>query len=130
MAYNIYQLSILFDIPEWRKSAEKMITSLGDAIVRYPTSFGVWANLLMEMIYGTEEIAVVGENPYSLAEQILAEYIPHKVFMMSSTDNKKLPLLAGKLSNNPPLVYLCRAYSCLKPVSTLGELRMLIKKQE
>jgi uncharacterized protein YyaL (SSP411 family) len=83
----------------------------------------------MEMIYGTEEIAVVGENPYSLAEQILAEYIPHKVFMISSTGNKKLPLLAGKLSNNPPLVYLCRAYSCLKPVSTLGELRMLIKSR-
>src|SRR5437762_1121011 len=128
MAYDIYQLSILFDIPEWRKSAEKMITSLSEAIIRYPTSFGVWANLLMEMIYGTEEIAVVGENPSLLAEQILAEYIPHKVFMMSSTGNKKLPLLAGKLSNNPPLVYLCRAYSCLKPVSTLGELRMLIKK--
>jgi len=130
MAYNIYQLSILFDIQEWRKSAEKMITSLGNAIIRYPSSFGVWANLLMEMIYGTEEIAVVGENSSSLAEQILAEYIPHKVFMVSSMGNKKLPLLVGKLSNNPPFIYLCKAYSCLKPVSTLGELRMLIKKQE
>ncbi len=126
MAYNAYQLSILFDIAAWRKIAENTITSLGNSIIRYPTSFGIWANLLMEMIFGTEEISVVGKNSTSLAEQILGEYFPHKVFMMSSEGDKNLPLLAGKSSNAAPLIYLCRAYSCLKPISTLGELRSLV----
>ncbi|HMG69089.1 MAG TPA: thioredoxin domain-containing protein, partial [Chitinophagaceae bacterium] len=117
MAYNIYQLSILFDIPGWRKRSEKMVASLSNPIIRYPTSFGIWACLFMEMIYGTDEIAVVGKDPYLLAGQVLAEYIPHKVFMKSTMSNENLPLLIGKLPKDISLIYLCRAYSCLKPVS-------------
>jgi uncharacterized protein YyaL (SSP411 family) len=126
MAYNAYHLSIFFDIPQLKERAEKMITSIGNAISRYPTSFGVWANLLTEMIYGTEEIAVVGKNSFSLANRVLAEYIPHKVLMISATGNEKLPLLAGKQPSDPPLIYLCKAYSCLKPVSEVSELVKLL----
>ena len=60
MAYNIYRLSILFDIPEWKQNAERMISSLSNAAIHYPTSFGIWSNLLLEMTLGTYEIAVVG----------------------------------------------------------------------
>jgi uncharacterized protein YyaL (SSP411 family) len=126
MAYNVYQLSILFDIPEFRETAEKMITSLSNAIIRYPISFGVWAGLLMEITHGTLEIAVVGEKYFSLAKQLIAEYIPHKVFMTSQKGIGNLPLLAGKQSADPPLIYLCKAYSCLKPVSTVSELIRLV----
>jgi uncharacterized protein YyaL (SSP411 family) len=126
MAYNIYQLSILFDVPELRERSEKMITSLSNTIVRYPTSFGVWAGLLMEIIYGTREIAVVGEKSFSIVKQVLAEYIPHKVFMASTTGIGNLPLLAGKQPADPPLIYLCKAYSCLKPVSRVSELIELV----
>ncbi len=122
MAYNIYQLSILFDVPELRERSAKMITSLSNTIVRYPTSFGVWAGFLMEIIYGTREIVVVGEKFSSTAKQVLAEYIPHKVFMASPTGIGNLPLLAGKQPTDPPSIYLCKAYSCLKPVSSVSEL--------
>jgi uncharacterized protein YyaL (SSP411 family) len=126
MAYNIYQLSILLNIPEFKETAEKMITSLSNAIIRHPTSFGVWAGLLMEITYGTQEIVVVGEKSFLLAKQVLAEYIPHKVFMASPIGIGNLPLLAGKQSANPALIYLCKAYSCLKPVSEVSELIKLV----
>lgn len=128
MAYNMYQLSILLNIPGWRQRAEKMVSSLSNAIVRYPTSFGVWANLFMEMTYGTEEIAVVGENSFSLADQVMAEYIPHKVFMASPKANVEFPLLAEKPPTKPALIYLCREYSCLKPVLAVSKLLELINK--
>ena len=127
MAYNIYQLTILFNFPEWRQIPEKMLASLSDVIVRYPTSFGIWLNLLMEMTYGTDEIAVVGEDFSSLADEVLAEYIPHKVFMAAPKGIVELPLLAEKPSTNPPLIYLCKAYSCLKPVPHTSELMEFIK---
>jgi hypothetical protein len=128
MAYNIHQLSILFGISEWKKKAEKMIASLSNPIVRYPTSFGIWANLLMEMVYDTAEIVVVGKDYSSVAKQVLAEYIPHKVFLASSTSCEELPLLAGKPLTNLPLIYLCKAYSCLKPVSEVNQLLGLLNK--
>lgn len=103
-----------------------MITSLGNSIVRYPTSFGVWAGFFMEIIYGTREIVVMGEKFSSTAKQILAEYIPHKVFMASPKGIGNLPLLAGKQPTDPPSIYLCKAYSCLKPVSSVSELIELV----
>jgi len=129
MAYNIYQLSILFDIPEWRKRSEEMITSLSNVGIRYPTSFGIWLNLFLEMIYGTSEIVVMGKNSLNLGEKILAEYIPHKIFVASTISSEMLPLLKEKPTTGPTLIYLCRAYSCLKPVSTVNELLELVNNR-
>ncbi|HEY1871321.1 MAG TPA: AGE family epimerase/isomerase, partial [Chitinophagaceae bacterium] len=126
MAYNLYRLSILFDIPEWRKRAETMIASLNNVMIRYPTSFGIWAKLFLEIITGSEEIVIVGKDASKLAYQVLAEYIPHKVFIFSAISNKKLPLLSEKLAKDIPLIYVCRSYVCLKPVSNLTELLKLI----
>jgi uncharacterized protein len=126
MAYNIYQLSILFNISEWKKRAEKMVTSLRNPIIHYPTSFGVWGNLFMEMIYGTSEIVVAEKGSHVLAEQVLAEYIPHKVFMISSMGIVELPLILGRKPKNIPLIYLCKGYICFKPVSEVNELLKLI----
>ena len=52
MAYNLYQLSIYFDVPEWRQRSVDMISSLGENISRYPTSFGIWAALILELTRG------------------------------------------------------------------------------
>jgi len=128
MANNIYRLSILFNIPEWKRRAEGMISSLNNMIVQYPTSFGVWAVLLMEMIDGTKEVVVVGGEPSSLAKQVLAEYIPHKIFLVSKTGKEQLPLLTGKTPIDKPLIYLCREYSCLKPVTEVNQLLALINE--
>jgi len=126
MAYNIYQLSILFNIPEYRARAENMIRSLTNTIIRSPTSFGVWINFLLETTFGTMEIAVVGDKPALKAKEVLAQYFPHKVLMASENGIGNLPLLAGKKAANPPLIYLCKDYSCLKPVSGVNELIRLI----
>ena len=126
MAYNIYRLSILFDIPEWRKRSEDMISSLQNAVVRHPGSFGLWANFLSEFVSGTNEIAVVGKDAQRLGEQLLAEFVPHKVLMISPMGDEKFPLLSGKSENPISLIYLCQAYSCLKPVSHVNELLNLI----
>jgi Highly conserved protein containing a thioredoxin domain len=80
------------------------------------------------MVCGTEEISVIGENNLSLAEQVLAQYIPHKVLMAPSKPNVELPLLVGKTPTNPPLIYLCRTYSCLNPVTDASQLLELINK--
>ena len=126
MAYNMYRLAILFDIPKWKKRSEDMVASLHTAVTRYPTSFGIWANLLLEMVYGTNEIAVVGKDPFELGEQVLAQFIPLKVCMISRTGDEKFPLLSGKPEKSISLIYLCKAYSCLKPVSHVNGLLNLV----
>ena len=88
-----------------------------------PTSFGVWADLLMELIYGTKEIASeLGKILPDCFRKVLAKYIPHKIFVASETGNEQLPLLFGKTPQEEPLIYLCHGYSCLKPVYEVNQL--------
>ena len=129
MANNVYRLSVLLDVPEWKKKAEKMVSSLSNAIVQYPTSFGMWAVQMMELVDGIKEIVVIGPEPAKLATQVLAEYIPHKIFLVSKTGKEQLPLLTGKTPIDKPLIYLCFEYSCLKPVTEVNQLLALLDER-
>jgi uncharacterized protein YyaL (SSP411 family) len=126
MAYNLLHLSILVDKNEWRQRSLNMITSLGHAIIRYPTSFGNWACLLQEIIAGTIELAVVGQNATSIFSELLKEYIPLWVFISSSEPDPAFPLLADKPARETPAIYLCRNYTCHHPVFSVKELISLI----
>jgi len=130
MAKNLWQLSILFDEPEWRQRSADMTASLGNAIVRYPTSFGNWAGLLMEFVNGINEIAIIGDKAGQLRSQVLQEYIPQRVIMSSSSATQGYPLLAGKLVSDKTSIYLCRSYTCQRPVFSVNELMLLIDKSK
>jgi uncharacterized protein YyaL (SSP411 family) len=104
-----------------------MISSLSTAIIRYPTSFGAWACLLLEKICGTYEIAVIGSEYTTLYDQLLAEYMPYKIIMGSISGDNNYPLLSGKGSNEQTMIYLCHNYACQKPVSTIVELLSFLK---
>jgi uncharacterized protein YyaL (SSP411 family) len=126
MAYNLHQLSILFDKREWAQKSENMVTSLSNAIIRYPTSFGNWACLLQELIAGTNEIVLVGKDFSDIQIEVLEQFIPHKVLMATSADDSEFVLLCGKPVTNTTTIYLCSNYTCKKPVFSAKELISLI----
>jgi uncharacterized protein YyaL (SSP411 family) len=128
MAYNLYHLSVLFDIKEWKERSLNMLSSLGNAITRYPTSFGIWACLLQEVISGINEIAILGQLSENQEQELLKHYIPHRVVMISESSDPVFPLLTGKQATNPPSIYLCRNYSCQHPVFSINDLITLINK--
>jgi uncharacterized protein YyaL (SSP411 family) len=126
MATNLYQLSVLFDVPEWKEKSEDMINTFSEATVKYPTSFGVWLLLLQQMIYGTAEIAITGEKADALSKEIIGFYIPYKLMMVSTTPKEEFPLLKDKWASEETLIYLCRNYACQQPVTTVTELKNLL----
>ena len=126
MAENLYRLGLYFDNSDWREKSARMIGSLGNAIVKYPSSFGVWASLLQEVTYGTNEIAIISGDPQNVLKQVLKEYIPHKVIMVGDHKSNSYPLLSGKEKTIGTRLYLCRNYACENPVSTVSELTDLL----
>jgi uncharacterized protein YyaL (SSP411 family) len=129
MAYNLYRLSIFYNINEWKERSYRMLGSLSTAITRYPTSFGVWNNLLLQVIAGTQEIAVVGKDAGdvdTIHAGLLKEYMPHRILMVSGNEDKSFPLLSGKPATDPSSIYLCKDFSCLQPVQTIKALMLLI----
>ncbi|HEX7844466.1 MAG TPA: thioredoxin domain-containing protein [Chitinophagaceae bacterium] len=128
MALNLHHLGILMDRPDWRGRSETMLSSLGQAIIRYPGSFGVWACLLLEKIRGTNEIAIIGKDYASMVSELYAYYIPHKVLMASGFGSEQYPLLRRKEGPDSTNVYLCKDYVCDLPVSSVKALISLIHR--
>lgn len=127
MATNLYQLSILTGKQNWQERSFAMISSLGNAIIKYPTSFGVWAGLLQEITEGTAEIAITGQDPAEVHRDVLKMYLPHKVVMVA-VESSIYPLLSGKPVTEKTNIWLCKNYSCQAPVYSTEQLITLIDK--
>ena len=119
MASNLHKLSIIFDEGTWHSQAENMVLAVAEAIVKYPTSFGIWASLLQQKINGSKEIAVVGKGAVNSAVSIQAGYyIPDKIIMVSETGDEDFPLLKNKRGGNFIQIFLCRNYICTTPFTS------------
>jgi uncharacterized protein len=129
MAYNLYRLSILFDINDWRERAAVMVRSLNEVIIKYPTSFGVWLSILFEIIEGTKEIAVLGNDCEKTLEKILSIYISHKLVQAAKIPLPGYPLLRDKPEKGENRIYLCENYACRQPVTTIPEFVSLLQRK-
>ncbi|HVT84708.1 MAG TPA: thioredoxin domain-containing protein [Chitinophagaceae bacterium] len=126
MAYNLYHLAVLFEKDEWRQRSFDMLASLGNAVVKYPVSFSLWACLFQEIISGTDEIVITGKDHADQHFQLLKYYFPHSIIVTSGISDYNFPLLADKPVTDGVLIYLCRNFSCQPPVKTTKELISLI----
>lgn len=126
MACNLFQMSILLDKPQWRERAEAMLAVMGDVALKYPTSFGVWLALLLQLIYGTKEVAIVGPAWEARLQEVLRLYLPHGLVMAAAAENGDFPLLRDKKSGAETLIYICQNYACRQPVSTLDAFKTLV----
>ena len=127
MAYNLYRLSILLDITEWKNKSEQMIRLMAEVSIKYPTSFGVWLSLLFEVICGTKEITVLGKDWEIYLQKILGIYISHKLVQAAPIPNSGYPLLGNKPEISENRIYLCENYVCNYPVNTIQEFVSLLQ---
>ena len=121
MAENLSVLSVIFDEKAWAQRSAKMLTSLTSTVVKYPGSFGIWACQILPKPAGLNEIAVVGKNALSVANEISLNFLPHSIIMASLTENCEFPMLTNKPAGST-LIYLCKNYSCSLPHLTVNSL--------
>lgn len=129
MSDNLYRLGLYFGIPEWKEMAMGNVRELSRVIIRYPTSFGMWNSLLLELATGSFEIVIMGRSIGKITRELLREYIPNKILMSSEVDRDDFPLLVGKQTSESTSIYLCRDYACSKPVSAIDDLLQMIRSK-
>jgi len=130
MANVLLHAGILYERVDWQERARNMAESVSQMAIRYPTSFGIWADLVQELVHGTLEVAVVGEGAQKAGAEVLSEvFMPYKVFQSSEITNEEFPLLRGKGEDGRTGFFLCRDYSCRKPVYEKAEFVQLIEKE-
>jgi len=120
MAHNLFYLSVVFDLREWKNRSMEMVSGLEQVIRQYPGSFGMWASLLQVLSADVTEIVLTGKKINDLRTQILYIFIPHRIFQSTEITNPTFPLLEGKTLANQPLIFLCKNYACQQPVTSLS----------
>ncbi len=126
MSKNLLLLGLYFDRPAWTSRAAAMIEGMGEILAKYPTSFGIWNSVKLQLFDGSFEIAVVQGEKNDIFDKINMLFIPHKIIMYAQEKSDYFPLLAGRYPGTGTDIYVCRNYACLQPVSTLEAFSGLI----
>ena len=128
MTENLFYLSVVFDNPQWQRIAQDLTIQLSTAIVRYPTSFAIWASVVLKQTYGINEIVITGKDHAAFRDTLLQQYMPDKILQTAALGDDKFPLLAGKTFHAEPMIYACKNYTCKAPVRSLKALFLQLGK--
>ncbi len=128
MAENLFYLSVVFNNTEWQRVAKELVMNLSTAIVRFPTSFAIWASVILKQTYGINEIVITGSDYVQIRNKLLQYYMPDKILQCTAFEDAEFPLLAGKICTKDALIFLCKNYTCNSPVMSLDELFSALAK--
>jgi uncharacterized protein YyaL (SSP411 family) len=113
---------------EYRRRAVFALETLAEPMSRFPTAFGHLLGCADMDVNGAVEVALVGEplSPgFKALERAVAErYVPALVLAGGSGDaDVSVRLLDDRtLIDGKPTAYVCRGYTCDKPVTNAEEL--------
>jgi uncharacterized protein YyaL (SSP411 family) len=128
MAKNLLYLGRIYDDQKWIKRGLDMIEAMREIVEKYPGSFAVWAQIILQETVGINEIVVTGSDPRQLLKQVLEIYIPNKI-LQSHHKESSFPLLKGKDYEAVTKIYLCKNYRCQAPVITKDGLITVLERE-
>jgi len=124
----LLHLSELEHDTEHRRRAVFTLESLAEPMTRYPTAFGHLLGCADMELNGAVEVALAGDiksAPFKALERAVAEqYVPSLVLAGGlQTANSPVKLLDDRpFVGGNPTAYVCRSYTCDKPVTKPKEL--------
>jgi uncharacterized protein len=130
MASNLSHLSFVYNITDWYKLSSELINKLGKATVNHPTSFAVWASLVLQNTVGWHQLVVVGQGLQLVQEQLQQNFLPNLTFVINNggKSNNSLPILQNKAAGNGTMLYWCRQFECLPPVFSVENFVKAVEK--
>jgi uncharacterized protein YyaL (SSP411 family) len=108
---------------EYRRRANFALESLAEPMLRFPTAFGNLLGSADMELFGAIEVALIGERShhgFTLLERTVAErYVPSLVLAGGNFGERStIKLLEDRpLVDDTPTAYVCRNYTCDRPVT-------------
>ncbi len=130
MAENLLRLGIVLDRPDWTMRAEQMVGALGQALLRYPGSFGYWCRVLTAQVQGVTEVAMLGPEALDWLSTAGKIYLPGAIFLVAATPVSEPSRFADPALFNRTSVQVCRKNTCLAPVYSPKELLIKLKNMD
>ena len=121
MAICLHHLSLIFDKQEWKFKSQHMLQSIAPAVIKYPTSFGVWAMAYGETVKEINEIIITGDKASDFLHQLQKHFIANKVVQAATTkpENERFILLKNRFQAGQTIIYVCKRGVCKLPVQNV-----------
>jgi len=108
----------------YRDGADGVLALVAQVAVRHPQSFGHALLALDWQLGGAREVALAGDDGH-LAQVVRGGFRPRLV--LAGGDGAGVPLMEGREPvDGRPSAYVCRNFSCARPVQTDAELEALL----
>jgi len=118
MARNLHKLGLFFDNQQYTEIAEQLLRNIVPNMAKYGSAYSNWGMLLLEEVFGTSEVAIVGEKAEALRIGLEKNYIPNKIILGGKKGS--LPLLNDKFSDKTQ-IFVCKDKTCGLPADTIDE---------
>lgn len=122
MAQNLYFLGHLMERNDYLDLSRTMLSKMAPLALRDPQYLSNWASLFSLYSKPVAEIAIVGEEYKSFAQEIHNRFIPNQVIAATDQVVNSLPLLQQRSAlDGKTTIYVCYNKSCKLPVHSVSE---------
>ena len=125
MAHNLLTLGLIFGESTWIECARRMTAVFIKEMTGYGEGYSNWLKLLLRLTYPAYEVAIVGNHVDKIMAEFRQYYRPNEIFA-GSANASEVPLLQHRYQTGETLIYVCKDFSCQRPVKTVAEAVSLI----
>ncbi|MES2377710.1 MAG: thioredoxin domain-containing protein [Bacteroidota bacterium] len=124
MARNLKKLGLLFDNEEYLEISAQQLRNIMPHLAKYGSAYSNWSMLLLDEVFGTNEVAIVGADAEAFRLEMEKKYVPNKIILGGKKGS--LPLLRDKFSNRTQ-VFICKDKTCGLPADNIPDALKQIK---
>jgi len=126
IAKSLFDLSLFFENPNYKKIAEGMLKRVEDKLISFPTAFSNWGILYINLVYPFNTVVFTGENVQSMSDSLNTSYLSN-IIKAGSSGVSELPIFKNRFVDDKTMIYVCTGNECKLPVETVEEaLRQII----
>jgi uncharacterized protein YyaL (SSP411 family) len=118
MAINLKKLSLLFDNEHYHGISAQLLRNVEPQIAKYGSSYSNWCMMLINEVFGVNEIAITGDDAEEKRAEIEKNYIPNKIILGGKKGS--LPLLQDKFAATTR-IFICKDKTCGLPSENIEE---------
>ena len=111
---SLIYLGSIFDQPNWIEQAHKMLASMHQMMIQYPSSFGYWAQSFFQLAYNLTELVGIGKGVDKNLFPILELFLPHILPLWIAEEDSKFPTSKGKQGIDNQY-FVCKNKTCSPP---------------
>jgi uncharacterized protein YyaL (SSP411 family) len=124
MARNLKKLGLLFDNEQYLEISAQQLRNIMPHLAKYGSAYSNWSMLLLDEVFGTNEVAIVGDDAEDFRLEMEKNYVPNKIILGGKKGS--LPLLRDKFSNQTQ-VFICKDKTCGLPANNIPDALKQIK---